>query len=91
MRGRFFVVACGPHAAGVLQTTLKISQRLFWNMLRGCNANRVHAACYVNQLQTLLGYSIGVANTLTEIFTDNDVRDARNFAYRSGPNPHQCP
>jgi hypothetical protein len=61
----------GAHRA--LQTTLKTSQRLFWNMLRGCNANRAYAAKYVAQLQALLGYSIGVASTLTEIFTDNDV------------------
>lgn len=59
--------------AKALQRVLKISQRLCWHMLRGCAPNRVHAAPYVERLQGLLGYSIGVANTLTEIFTDNDV------------------
>ena len=56
-----------------LRTALKLAQRLCWNLLRTCPSNREHAADYVPQLQGLLGYSLGVASTLTEIFTDNDV------------------
>ena len=59
----------GHHA---LHQTCRLAQRLLWQMLRQCNANRRYASKYVSQMQVLLGYSIGVASTLTEVFTDNE-------------------
>ena len=56
-----------------LHITCRLSQHLLWHMLRGCTVNRMYAARYVPKLTTLLGYGIGVAGTLTEIFTDNEA------------------
>ena len=74
----------GKHRA--LHVTCKIAQRLLWHMLRQCTPNRMYAAKYVGAMQRLLGYSIGVASTLTEVFTDNEalldaIEDSTNVVF----------
>ena len=60
----------GHHAS--LHRMCKLCIRFLWHLLRGNSTARQHAVRFVPTLQAKLEYSLRVASTLTEIFTDND-------------------
>lgn len=60
----------GKHQA--LHRLSKLFMRFKWHLLRQNNANRLYAARFVSQLQSMLAFNIRVAQVLTEVFTDND-------------------
>ena len=55
-----------------LHLTCTLSQRLCWHIMRQHLANRRYSMRFVGRLQSYLPYGILAANTLTEVFADND-------------------
>lgn len=49
-----------------------LAQRLARHILRECNANKTYAVRFVSLLQSQLTYGIMAAQTLTEVFADNE-------------------
>ena len=49
-----------------------LAMRLARHIIRGCQPNKTRALSFVVSLQGMLGYSMRVADILTETFTDNE-------------------
>ena len=49
-----------------------LAQRLARHILRECTVNKTHAVRFVSTLQSQLSYGIMAAQTLTEVFSDNE-------------------
>jgi len=56
-----------------LHSMAVLAQRLARHTLRECVPNKTYAMRFVHQLQSQLSYGILAANTLTEVFADNEA------------------
>ena len=60
-------------ANAALYSMAVLAQRLSRHTLRECVPNKTYAMRFVHQLQSQLSYGIFAANTLTEVFADNEA------------------
>ncbi|KAL1529829.1 hypothetical protein AB1Y20_000761 [Prymnesium parvum] len=52
-----------------------LAMRLARHIIRDSSSNKEHALKYVDQLQSMMGYNMKVADVVTEIFADNESVD----------------